>query len=70
MDSSYLLNNYLEKKLFELHNLQIDEYKTKSEIIIQNIIGINKAQLYTETYSISRVEFQKLENAFSKTTIS
>ena len=64
MDSSYLLNNYLEKKLFELHNLQIDEYKNKSEIIIQNIIGINKAQLYTETYSISKVELQRLENAF------
>ena len=64
MDSSYLLNNYLEKKLFELHNLQIDEYKNKSEIIIQNIIGINKAQLYTETYSIPKVELQRLENAF------
>ena len=65
MDSNYLLNNYLEKQLFELHSLQIDEYKNKSEIIIQNIIGISKTQLYTKTYSISQIEFQRLENAFS-----
>ena len=65
MDSNYLLNNYLEKQLFELHSLQIDEYKNKSEIIIQNIIGISKAQLYTKTYSISQIEFKRLENAFS-----
>ncbi len=65
MESNYLLNNYLEKQLFELDSLQIDEYKHKSEIIIQNVIGINKAQLYTKTYSISQTEFKKLENAFS-----
>ena len=65
MDSNYLLNNYLEKQLFELHSLQIDEYKNKSEIIIQNIIGISKTQLYTKTYSISQIEFKRLENAFS-----
>ena len=65
MESNYLLNNYLEKQLFELHSLQIDDYKHKSEIIIQNVVGINKAQLYTKTYSISQTEFQKLENAFS-----
>ena len=59
MDSNYLLNNYLEKQLFELHSLQIDEYKNKSEIIIQNIIGISKTQLYTKTYSISQIEFQR-----------
>ena len=65
MESNYLLNNYLEKQLFELDSLQIDEYKHKSEIIIQNVIGINKAQLYTKTYSISQTEFKKLENAFT-----
>ena len=65
MDSNYLLNNYLEKQLFELHSLQIDENKNKSEIIIQNIIGISKTQLYTKTYSISQIEFKRLENAFS-----
>ena len=65
MDSNYLLNNYLEKQLFELHSLQIDEYKNKSEIIIQNIIGISKTQLYTKAYSISQIEFKRLENAFS-----
>ena len=65
MDSNYLLNNYLEKQLFELHSLQIDEYKNKSEIIIQNIILIIKDQLYTKTYSISQIEFKRLENAFS-----
>ena len=64
MDSNYLLNNYLEKQLFELHSLQIDEYKNKSEIIIQNIIGISKTQLYTKTYSISQIEFKRLENAY------
>ena len=65
MNSNYLLNNYLEKQLFELHNLQIDEYKNKSEIIIQNVLGINKAQLYLKAYSISQTEFKRLENAFS-----
>jgi len=63
---SQLLDQYFSSKLFEFEMLDIDEYKKKSELLIQDILGINKADIYIKNYSINRDKLQLLEEAFSK----
>ena len=46
--------------------LYIDEYKKKSELLVQDILGINKSDIYTKNYSIPFEKLQLLEDAFSK----
>ncbi len=63
---SQLLNEYFSSKLMEFEMLYIDDYKKKSELLVQDILSINKSDLYTKTYSISYEKFELLEDAFSK----
>ena len=65
MYSSYLLIDFLKKKLVDLKKKQIAEYKQKSEMIIDSLLEIPKAKLYTNDYFISDKQVQNLEAAFS-----
>ena len=65
MHSNYLLIDFLNKKLVELKKKQIVEYKQKSEMIIEGVLKVSKAQLYTNDYFISDKQAQNLEAAFS-----
>ena len=47
-----LLDEYFSSKLLEFEMLYIDEYKKKSELLVQDILGINKSDIYTKNYSI------------------
>ena len=61
-----LLDEYFSSKLLEFEMLYIDEYKKKSELLVQDILGINKSDIYTRNYSIPFEKLQLLEDAFSK----
>ena len=65
MYSNYLLIDFLNKKLVDLKKKQIAEYKQKSEMIIDSLLEIPKAKLYTNDYFISDKQVQNLEAAFS-----
>ena len=65
MPSNYLLIDFLNKKLVDLKKKQIDEYKQKSEMIIDDLLEIPKAELYTNDFFISDKQVQNLEAAFS-----
>ena len=65
MPSNYLLIDFLNKKLVGLKKKQIDEYKQKSEMIIDDLLEIPKAELYTNDFFISDKQVQNLEAAFS-----
>ena len=60
------LNEYFSSKMFEFELLNIDEYKKKSELLIQDILEINKSDIYTKNYHIPYKKIQLLEDAFSK----
>jgi len=64
MNSSSSLIDFFYKKLEVLQDNQINEYQQKSEIIIDAILGIKKAELYTSNFSISKNQIQKLEESF------
>ena len=61
-----LLDEYFSSKLLEFEMLYIDEYKKKSELLVQDILGINKSDIYTKNYSIPFEKLQLLDDAFSK----
>ena len=61
-----LLDEYFSSKLLEFEMLYIDEYKKKSELLVQDILGINKSDIYTRNYSIPFEKLQLLDDAFSK----
>lgn len=65
MQSSYSLVDFFNKQLKELKNNSINEYKQKSEMIIDAILGIKKADLYTNNFSISKEQLKELEKSFS-----
>ena len=65
MHSNYLLIDFLNKKLVDLKKKQIAEYKQKAEMIIDDLLKVSKAQLYTYDYFISDKQEQNLEAAFS-----
>tara|TARA_B100000965_G_scaffold403101_1_gene430479 strand:- start:1773 stop:2630 length:858 start_codon:yes stop_codon:yes gene_type:complete len=64
MDSSCSLIDFFHKKLEGLQHNKINEYQQKSEMIIDAILGIKKAELYTSNFSISKNQIQKLEESF------
>ena len=64
MNSCSSLIDFFYKKLEVLQDNQINEYQQKSEIIIDAILGIKKAELYTSNFSISKNQIQKLEESF------
>ena len=66
MNNSQLLNNYFSSKLFQLGTIEIDEYKKKSELLIEGILGINKSDIYTKNYHIPHEKIELLEQAFAK----
>ena len=65
MQSSYSLVDFFNKQLKDLKNHSINEYKQKSEMIIDAVLGIKKAELYTNNYSISENQIEQLEKLFS-----
>jgi len=65
MQSSYSLVDFFNKQLKDLKNNSINEYKQKSEMIIDAVLGIKKAELYTNNYSISENQIEQLEKSFS-----
>jgi len=65
MQSSYSLVDFFNKQLKDLKNHSINEYKQKSEMIIDAVLGIKKAELYTNNYSISENKIEQLEKSFS-----
>ena len=65
MQSSYSLVDFFNKQLKELKNNSVNEYKQKSEMIIDAVLGIKKAELYTNNYSVSENQIKQLEKSFS-----
>jgi len=65
MQSSYSLIDFFNKQLKDLKNHSINEYKQKSEMIVDAVLGIKKAELYTNNYSISENQIEQLEKSFS-----
>ena len=65
MQSSYSLVDFFNKQLKDLKNNSVNEYKQKSEMIIDAVLGIKKAELYTNNYSISENQIEQLEKSFS-----
>ena len=45
MNNFQLLNEYFSSKLFQLEKIEIDEHKKKSELLIEDILGINKSDI-------------------------
>tara|TARA_B100000427_G_scaffold126834_1_gene105471 strand:+ start:1251 stop:2108 length:858 start_codon:yes stop_codon:yes gene_type:complete len=66
MTDYQLLNNYFFSKLIQLETIAIDEHKKKSELLIENILGIHKSDIYTKNYHIPPKKIELLEEAFSK----
>jgi release factor glutamine methyltransferase len=65
MHSNYLLIDFFNKQLVDLKKNKIDEYKQKSEMIIDAVLGISKAELYIRNHFIPNDQLKKLEQAFS-----
>ena len=65
MQSSYSLVDFFNKQLKDLKNNSINEYKQKSEMIIDAVLGIKKAELYTNNCFISENQIEQLEKSFS-----
>ena len=65
MQPNYLLTDFFNKQLLALKEKKIEEYKQKSEMIIDDLLGISKAELYTNDHFISNKEIYSLEAAFS-----
>ena len=66
MNDFQLLNEYFSSKLFQLEKIEIDEHKKKSELLIEDILGINKSDIYTKNYYIPHEKIELLEHAFSQ----
>ncbi|HIL86594.1 MAG: peptide chain release factor N(5)-glutamine methyltransferase [bacterium] len=65
MHSNYLLIDFFNKQLVDLKKNKIDEYKQKSEMIIDAVLGISKAELYIRNHFIPNDQLKSLEQAFS-----
>ena len=66
MNNFQLLNEYFSSKLFQLEKIEIDEHKKKSELLIEDILDINKSDIYTKNYYIPHEKIELLEHAFSQ----
>ena len=49
-----------------MEKIEIDEHKKKSELLIEDILGINKSDIYTKNYYIPHEKIELLEHAFSQ----
>ena len=65
MHSNYLLIDFFNKQLVDLKRNKIDEYKQKSEMIIDAFLGISKTELYIRNHFIPNDQLKSLEQAFS-----
>jgi len=65
MHSNYLLIDFFNKQLVGLKKNKIEEYKQKSEMIIDAILGISKSELYIRNHFIPNDQLKSLEQAFS-----
>ena len=65
MHSNYLLVDFFNKQLVDLKRNKIDEYKQKSEMIIDAVLGISKTELYIRNHFIPNDQLKSLEQAFS-----
>ncbi len=65
MHSNYLLIDFFNKQLVDLKRNKIDEYKQKSEMIIDAFLGISKTELYIRNHFIPHDQLKSLEQAFS-----
>ena len=65
MHSNYLVIDFFNKQLVDLKNNNIDEYKQKSEMLIESILGIKKSELYINNHFIPHDHLEYLEQSFS-----
>ena len=65
MHPSYSLVDFFNKQLKDLKKNSINDYKQKSEMIIHAVLGIKKAELYTNNFFISEDQIEELEKSFS-----
>jgi len=65
MHSNYLLIDFFNKQLVDLKRNKINEYKQKSEMIIDAVLGISKTELYIRNHFIPNDQLKSLEQAFS-----
>jgi len=65
MHSNYLLIDFFNKQLVDLKRNKINEYKQKSEMIIDAVLSISKTELYIRNHFIPNNQLKSLEQAFS-----
>ena len=65
MHSNYLVIDFFNKQLVDLKNNNIDEYKQKSEMLIESILGIEKSDLYLNDNFIPHQHLEHLKESFS-----
>ena len=65
MHSNYLLIDFFNDQLMDLKKKKIEEYRQKSEMIIDAMLGISKAELYIRNHFIPNNQLKSLEQAFS-----
>jgi len=65
MHSNYLLIDFFNKQLVDIKRNKINEYKQKSEMIIDAVLGISKTELYIRNHFIPNDQLKSLEQAFS-----
>ena len=65
MHSNYLVIDFFNKQLVDLKKNNIDEYKQKSEMLIESILGIEKSDLYLNDNFIPHQHLEYLKESFS-----
>jgi len=65
MYSNYLVIDFFNKQLADLKKNNIDEYKQKSEMLIESILGIEKSDLYLNDNFIPHQNLEHLKESFS-----
>ena len=65
MHSNYLVIDFFNKQLVDLKKNNIDEYKQKSEMLIESILGIEKSDLYLNDNFIPHQHLEHLKESFS-----
>ena len=64
MHSNYLVIDFFNKQLVGLKKNNIDEYKQKSEMLIESILGIEKSDLYLNDNFIPHQHLEHLKESF------
>ena len=65
MHSNYLVIDFFNKQLVDLKKNNIDEYKQKSEMLIESVLGIEKSDLYLNDNFIPHQHLGHLKESFS-----